>query len=204
VPVLPSSLLEPAWIEFRALLNARRRRSGRRKPHQSPRCHPATRTRRRAGPPGPTATKTRAAPARPLALDPALATTLAGRHRHLTNRPHVPTTRTDSGKLGRPAATPHPKPSGGRAGGAPTTHRPGSVDSGSGSRSCPPRQAWAYKPPAAVRPKLRGDAAIELRHRPIPYTRLNRPFGNCSTLCSSIACRADDENNALPSPTISG
>ena len=40
---------------------------------------PATQTRRRPGPPGPTATKTRAAPARPLALDPALATTLAGR-----------------------------------------------------------------------------------------------------------------------------
>src|ERR1700737_391766 len=108
-----------------------------------------------------------------------------GRHFHPTNRPQ-------------------PKPCGGRAGGAPTTYRPGSVDSGSGSRSCPPRQAWAYKPPAAVRPKLRDDPAIELRHRPIPYTRLNRPSGNCSTLCSSIACRPDDENNALPSPTISG
>jgi hypothetical protein len=101
-------------------------------------------------------------------------------------------------------STPHLKPSGGRAGGAPTTHRPGSVDSGLESRSCPPRQAWAYKPPAAVRPKLRDGPAIELRHRPIPYTRLSRPSGNCSTLCSSIACRADDENNALPSPTISG
>jgi hypothetical protein len=46
--------------------------------------------------------------------------------------------------------------------------RPGSVDSGLGSRSCPPRQSWAYKPPAAVRPKLRDNPAIELRYRPIP------------------------------------
>jgi hypothetical protein len=71
-----------------------------------------------------------------------------------------------------------------------------------GSRSCLLRQAC--KPPDAVRQRLRDDPAIELRHCPIPYTRLNRPSGNCSTLCSSIPCRADDENNALPSPTISG
>src|SRR5690349_16561583 len=84
-----------------------------------------------------------------------------------------------------------------------THHIPTRVGgSGLGSRSCLLRQAC--KPPDAVRQRLRDDAAIELRHCPIPYTRLNRPSGNCSTLCSSIACRADDENNALPSPTISG
>src|SRR5205085_4300054 len=114
-------------------------------------------------------------------------------------------TRTDNRKLGGPAATPHPKPNGGRAGGAPTID----TEQGRGFRlgvaaRLPHDRHERTNPSAAVRRKLRDPAGIEFRQCPIPYTMLNRPSGNCSTLRSSIACRAADENNALPFPAISG